>query len=382
MSDKFYVGGDVMSYSNNGKYKPISRITLYLDDNNCLTAGDDTGHEIVADCPHATQAMVNDLLSRLKGHEYQAFEAYEANIDPAAELGDGATVGGVYGGISRMTDDGTGFPSISAPGEAELEDEYPSPGPLTQSFSREMAKAYSLISKTTEDIRLEVWGKDGYSGSSVGALIKAALESITLSVTNGETSSTLSLKIGEAVLTSQEIKMTGLVTVSGLSGGTTIIDGACIKTGKIAAERIDAENLYVKAAHISGSLTFDQLPDDVATTNDIPTDYVSSWNIGTYIDNKLVASPVIAGGRFMDIFQNNWLEMGVGDSGNIGYLNHYYSGYSNSTPVCVMGYSNVAGNDNWVLAPFFNQAMVYLATNNTMYAVGKWDFSQAEVTGL
>ncbi len=59
MSEKFYVGLDVTSFEDNGKQRPISRVTLMLDDNEALTAGDNTGVELVADCPHATQEMVN-----------------------------------------------------------------------------------------------------------------------------------------------------------------------------------------------------------------------------------------------------------------------------------------------------------------------------------
>ena len=95
MSEQYFVGQDMTSFADNGRYKPISRVTLLLDDAKSLTAGDDTGMEITASCPHATQAMVNTLLQKMKGYQYQAYEAGAANIDPAAELGDGVTVGGI-----------------------------------------------------------------------------------------------------------------------------------------------------------------------------------------------------------------------------------------------------------------------------------------------
>ena len=126
MSEKYFVGNDITSFSDNGKYKPISRVTLLVDDENSLTAGDDTGMEIVASCPHATQSMVNSLLQTMRGYQYQAYEAGAANIDPAAELGDGVTVGGVYSPLSKIIDNGRGYADISSPGEMEMEDEYPS----------------------------------------------------------------------------------------------------------------------------------------------------------------------------------------------------------------------------------------------------------------
>ena len=287
MSDKLFVGLGVTSVEDNGTLPPISRVTLMVDDNNAITAGDDTGREIVADCPFATQEMVNAILSRLKGYQYHAYTASDAGIDPAVELGDAVTVGGIYSVVSRIEDDGTGYPSIAAPGEAELEDEYPSVGPVTQTFNRQISETRSLISKTSEEILLKVENElEGLSSSFSVQLqqiqsqvtglngqvssITQKVDNITLSVSNGSTSSSISLSVGGVTVSSQTIQMNGLVTFTGLANGTTTIDGACIKTGTIEASRIDTDSLYVNAANITGSLTIGQLPNNVATTVDIP----------------------------------------------------------------------------------------------------------------
>lgn len=287
MSDKLFVGLGVTSVEDNGTLPPISRVTLMVDDNNAITSGDDTGREIVADCPFATQEMVNAILSRLKGYQYHAYTASDAGIDPAVELGDAVTVGGIYSVVSRIEDDGTGYPSIAAPGEAELEDEYPSVGPVTQTFNRQISETRSLISKTSEEILLKVENElEGLSSSFSVQLqqiqsqvtglngqvssITQKVDNITLSVSNGSTSSSISLSVGGVTVSSQTIQMNGLVTFTGLANGTTTIDGACIKTGTIEASRIDTDSLYVNAANITGSLTIGQLPDNVATTGDIP----------------------------------------------------------------------------------------------------------------
>lgn len=287
MSDKLFVGLGVTSVEDNGILPPISRVTLMVDDNNAITAGDDTGREIIADCPFATQEMVNAILSRLKGYQYHAYTASDAGINPAVELGDAVTVGGIYSVVSRIEDDGTGYPSIAAPGEAELEDEYPSVGPVTQTFNRQISETRSLISKTSEEILLQVENElQGLSSSFSVQLqqiqsqvtglneqvssITQKVDNITLSVSNGSTSSSISLSVGGVTVSSQTIQMNGLVTFTGLANGTTTIDGACIKTGTIEASRIDTDSLYVNAANITGSLTIGQLPNNVATTGDIP----------------------------------------------------------------------------------------------------------------
>lgn len=214
MSEKYYVGKDVTSFSDKGKYKPISRVTLLVDDENSLTAGDDTGMEVIASCPHATQPMVNALLQTMKGYQYQAYEAGAANIDPAAELGDGVTVGGIYSPLSKLSDDGRGYADISSPGELEMEDEYPSDGYITQEFNRKIAETRSTITKTSEEINLKVKGIDGRVSD-----ITQTVDGISLSVTSasspdGQTTATITLKVGPNNYTGY-IKLDGNVDVSG-----------------------------------------------------------------------------------------------------------------------------------------------------------------------
>ena len=235
MSDTYYVGGDITSFSDNGRYKPISRVTLLVDDENSLTVGDDTGMEIVASCPHATQLMVNALLQTMKGYQYQAYEAGAANIDPAAELGDGVTVGGIYSPLSKISDDGRGYAGISSPGEAEMEDEYPSEGYITQEFNRKIAETRSTITKTSEEIMLKVEGIDGKYTE-----VKTTLDGLT--VTD--------------------------------ASGTTKINGSSIKT----------DNLYVAAANITGTLTADQIQTGSIRVGDLKDG--SSYATKTYVDNN------------------------------------------------------------------------------------------------
>lgn len=235
MSDKYYVGGDIISFADNGKYKPISRVTLLVDDENSLTAGDDTGMEVIASCPHATQPMVNALLQTMKGYQYQAYEAGAANIDPAAELGDGVTVGGIYSPLSKLSDDGRGYAGISSPGEAEMEDEYPAGGYIAQEFNRKIAETRSLITKTSKEIMLKVEDIDGKYTE-----VKTTLDGLT--VTD--------------------------------ASGTTKINGSSIKT----------ENLYVNAANITGTLTADKIQASSISVGDLKDG--SSYATKSYVDSN------------------------------------------------------------------------------------------------
>ena len=94
--------------------------------------------------------------------------------------------------------------------------------------------------------------EEGLEGAETHiSAIEQYAKSIRLSVTNGETSSSFKLTAGTATLSSGDIKFTGFVTFAGLSGGTTTIDGACIKTGTISADRIDVNSLKVSKIYDS-----------------------------------------------------------------------------------------------------------------------------------
>ena len=268
-TDKFYVGLDLMGFENNGIQRPISRVTLLLDDENVLTAGDDSGLELTADCPHATQAMVNALLAQLKGNQYKMYSATDTRLDPSAELGDGITADGVYSVISRIADDGMGFPSPSAPGKEELEDEFPAGGPMTQTFNRKIAETRSSISKTAEQIRLEVERvNNGLSELSASLTVELGkitsdiqdingnyskleqtIDSFALTVDNGSTSSTIKLMANGVAISSQNLTFSGVATFKGLAEGTTTINGGCLKTGTIESMSINSSTI------IGGTIT-------------------------------------------------------------------------------------------------------------------------------
>lgn len=253
MSEKYYVGRDVTSFSDKGKYKPISRVTLLVDDENSLTAGDDTGMEIIASCPHATQPMVNALLQTMKGYQYQSYEAGAANIDPAAELGDGVTVAGVYSPLSKISDDGRGYAGISSPGEAEMEDEYPSDGYITQEFNRKIAETRSTITKTSEEINLKVEGIDGRVSD-----ITQTVDGISLSVTSasspdGQTTATITLKVGPNNYTGY-IKLDGNVDVSGQLSADALY-AAFGEIADLSVNRLSTSRRVVK--YLAGDTTDD-----------------------------------------------------------------------------------------------------------------------------
>ena len=312
MSDKYYVGGDITSFSDNGKYKPISRVTLLVDDENSLTAGDDTGMEVIASCPHATQPMVSALLQTMKGYQYQAYEAGAANIDPAAELGDGVTVGGIYSPLSKLSDDGRGYAGISSPGEAEMEDEYPAEGYITQEFNRKIAETRSTITKTSEEIMLKVKGVDGRVTSLSTSIdgIEANISSLNGSITNIKADinglrTTVSGKIDGSIAQSMIDQSIDKITlsVSSSSSGTTFK----ILSNGVVVDSTGSIDLHVDAVNIDGTLTASEIEGDTITVrNDngrrcgyIYPEYASTADYKMTLESKAMELKATSGSLYL-----------------------------------------------------------------------------------
>ena len=236
MSEKVYLGQNASDLDYDEKAPKISRVNLAVDSDHIYTSGDDTGRTLEVSCPWGSQAMANSILAKVSGIEYQPYEASDALLDPATEIGDGITLGGVYSVLaqSHVSLDKQCAANISAPYTDEIDDEYPYKTPEQRKSERQLAQTRSLITKTAEEIKLEVQGLDG--------------------------------------------KYTKLSqTVDGFTfedeSGTVYIDGGAIKANSVTADKIDATNLKVDAANITGTLYIGDLVDDVGlvTENNVTT---------------------------------------------------------------------------------------------------------------
>lgn len=258
MSDKVFVGSRTAQLEVGDIPSNISRVNLSVDSDHYYTAGDDTGKALEVSCPWGSQAMADNILSAVKDYIYQPYTAEDALLDPAAEIGDAVTVGGIYSIISGIDIDfDLAFAStISAPESDEIDDEYPYQSRERRETNRQLAQTRSLISKTSEEIRLEVENEiEGLSSnisvqldsitSTVQGLngqvstISQKVNNITLTVQNGTDRSYIDLSVGGVTVASQVIRFTGdVVFESSLTDGSTMISGDNILTGEVSAEYI------------------------------------------------------------------------------------------------------------------------------------------------
>lgn len=319
LSDKVFVGQNMAQLDTSPPLEAVSKVVLMVDADNAYVAGTDTGRTIEVTCPYGTQAMANNILAALQSYTYTPAQAQDALLDPAAEMGDGLTLGGVYTVLAQADTqwDALMASDAGAPGQAEQESEYSYQSPLVGELRYQIAETRSLISKTSDEIRLEVeneinelsssfsvqlqqiqsqvTGLDGQISSitqtvssitsqitgldgqistieqTVSSItsqiqgingdissIEQYVDSITLSVSNGSTSSTIQLKAGNTIISSQNITFSGVVTFTDLStSGATTINGNNITTGTIDADRLN----------LTGAITFSDLSSSVQ--NDI-----------------------------------------------------------------------------------------------------------------
>lgn len=127
MSNVAYLGRRISGFNSSSEFDGYSRVVITVSDEMEYSAGTETGRTLTLVCPWGSQQMAEDILSNIRGFQYQPYKAQYAVLDPAAELGDGLIANDTYSGIYSMT---SRFGSLyradaSAPSEEELDHEYP-----------------------------------------------------------------------------------------------------------------------------------------------------------------------------------------------------------------------------------------------------------------
>lgn len=284
--NKTNLGNHVSSLDYGEKISRISRINLVVDSNNMYTAGDDTGRTLEADCSWGTQAMANSILAKVSGVDYRPYDAVDALLDPAAEIGDGVSIADIYSVIatSSITFGKMCEANISAPYTDEIDDEYPYKTPEQRKAERQLAQTRSIITKTSEEIKLEVQGLDGKYTK-----LSQTVDGFTFEDESGTTMIRGS-SIDTSTLNVQDINFTGVIQWTDLAS--------------------DAQNA-VNAAHDLAAEAY-----NLADSVQLPA-YIKN----TYIDAVTIKSPTIEAndiglyGGYFDIYDSS----GTTHYGSMGY---------------------------------------------------------------
>lgn len=183
LSGKIFVGNSASSLTEADKLQPYSKVTV-TDGTNSYTSGDNTGRELTVNVPLLPSikgdTLAANILAAVKNYRYQPYEAADALLDPAAELGDGVTVGGIYGGIHAKT---TTFSrlfraTVSAPAEEEIDNEYP----YLSAQERDAVRQKKQTAQNTADIATNTSDIETNAGDI--ATNASAISSISADIAN------------------------------------------------------------------------------------------------------------------------------------------------------------------------------------------------------
>lgn len=225
ISPKFdaYSGVEIIKSSENGE-ETVILSTGFSEEGRVLTISN----------PWGTQEQADAIYNRLRnvGFQYQPFTAVGAQANPAAEIGDGISVNGVYSGIYKMKRDYTSLAlaEISAPQDEEVDHEFPYEPKETRIFKREIRDAQSKIEQNANQITLSVKRTDE-DWKDTQTFITQTAEDIKAFVKKQDGSGSGAESFGW-VLDSKSWKL--------LSGGKTVFEATksgIVVSGEIVAEK-------------------------------------------------------------------------------------------------------------------------------------------------
>lgn len=226
MSDIATVRRRAASLDSSPQFDSYSKVVIHLDNSNQVSAGTDSGRTLEIDNPFGTQQMAEDILARLRGYQYQPYEASSALLDPAAEIGDGVTVGDVYGGVYRRSTTFSRLMSsdIAAPKDNEIDHEFAFESPTERNFYREIGDVRADLRVQSNEISAKV------SATSIGQSFGWELLSDHWSVLSG----------GQEIFRVDE-------------NGGTFTGEVVASSGKIGGFTISASAIYNNLSEFNGT---------------------------------------------------------------------------------------------------------------------------------
>jgi hypothetical protein len=289
MSDYIRLANKTTALDTAPAFSPFTGVKLWCDDTNFVFSGDDTGRVLEADLPWATQEIADSVLASIRGFEYQPFSAQNALLDPAAELGDGVSVGGVYGVLAACDTNFNAMcaSNISAPSDEEIDHEYHYTTPEKR-MERRVSKMTSELRVMSDSITGLVEDVEGNRAEfeQTAEALTARVESAEGAATEAQqTAEGFSQRITDAEgnISSIEHTLDGVVYTTG--SGTTVIDGSHITTGTIDADKVTIENLTVENGDIT-SLDVGKLTVNGAAIS-ASNPWTNAYHTDVYVSQRL-----------------------------------------------------------------------------------------------
>ena len=271
MSDSVNVLNRASALDTAPTLSAFTGVKLWLDNTNFVFSGNENGRVLEADFPWATQEIADNVLASIVGFEYQPFSAQNALLNPAAELGDGVSVGGVYSVLASCDTNFNAMcaSNISAPSDEEIDHEYHYTSPEKRMERRvagmtselrvmsdriegvveDVNENNSKITQTVSQLQTAVNGK--IDETEAQSLITQTVDKISLEVSSGSGGSSFVLKSDGVAISSQRVDLhVNALNVDGEIRATSVDFDTANISGTLSASYIDSTNLHVNGANI------------------------------------------------------------------------------------------------------------------------------------
>lgn len=188
MSDVINLGTRMQNLDVSPQFDTYSRVIIHIDDDTQVSAGNGSGRTLEVDNPLGTQALANEMLARLRGFQYQPYQAEGALLDPAAEIGDAVNTPSVYGGIyTRSRTFGRLMKAdVSAPCDEEINHEYVFESPQERQFKRDFGEVRASLIIQSNMIQAEVVARQN-ADNEMSSRITQTADAITAEVVARQT---------------------------------------------------------------------------------------------------------------------------------------------------------------------------------------------------
>lgn len=183
LSESVFIGRSAKGYTSTPELPKYTKVRINVDDDSYYEAG--SGDNVLElDCPWGSQQMANDILESIGEFVYRPYDTEWAKLDPAAELGDGVTINGVFSGIYvNETNFSTLMAArIAAPQENAVDHEYPYKSPTDRKTTRQFAETRASLRVNSASIQAEVTAREA-SETEMRAALELHAQEIAARVT-------------------------------------------------------------------------------------------------------------------------------------------------------------------------------------------------------
>lgn len=169
MFNKFSIGKSVTDFESSEQLSGYSKVVIEVTDEVSYESGTDTGRTLTLSCPWGTQKMADNILSSIRGYQYQPYTATGAIIDPAVEIGDAVQANGVHGGVYDTSVTFGSIPKfdMSAPSDEEVDESIPYKSVVERKITRQKLEMHAQFEIQAGLISAKV-SKTGGEDSSFG----------------------------------------------------------------------------------------------------------------------------------------------------------------------------------------------------------------------